>query len=116
MRLTGSKTEKEFRDLLIKSHKELFEGNLYEELLQVLKTNFPAMKTAYFIRHIPEQGEDLYTMLVNLDTIVKIEINRYENDEKPIVEILGINDFMIGISKIEQIKLAIAVDLAKKDM
>ena len=116
MRLTGSKTEYEFRDALIKSHTELFQGNSYKRLLKVLKINFPEMKTAYFIRHIPEQGEDLYTMLVNLDTIVKIEISRYSEDEKPIVEISSINDFKIGIKRVERIKLAVALDLAKKDI
>ncbi len=116
MRLVGSKTEKDFRDVLIKSHKSLFDEDSYQGLLQVLKTNFPEMKTAYFIRHIPEQGEDLYTMLVDLDTIATIEISRYSQDEKPIVEISSINDFKNGISKVEQIKLAVALDLAEKDM
>jgi len=116
VRLTGSKTEQEFRDTLIKSHTALFKGNSYETLLQVLKTNFPQMKTAYFIKHIPEQGEDLYTILVDLDTIAKIEISRYSEDEEPIVEINSINDFKIGISRVEQIKLAVALDLAKKDI
>lgn len=116
MRLTGSKTEQEFRDALIKSHTELFQGNSYKRLLQLLKTNFPEMKTAYFIRHIPEQGEDLYTMLIDFNIIVKIEISRYCEDEKPIVEISSINDFKKGISRVEQIKLAVAIDLAKKDI
>jgi hypothetical protein len=116
VRLIGSKTEQEFRDALIKSHTALFEEISYKGLLQVLKTNFPRMKTAYFIRHIPEQGEDLYTMLVDIDTIAKIEISRYSEDEKPVVEINNINDFKRGISKVEQIKLEVAVELAKSDI
>ncbi len=116
MRLTGSKTEQEFRDVLIKSHTALFEGKSYEGLMQELRTNFPEMKTAYFIKHIPEQGEDVYTMLVDLDTAAKIEISRYSENEKLIVEISNINDFKRGISKVEQIKLAVAIELAKSDM
>lgn len=116
MRLIGSKTEEDFRNALIKSHKLLFTGDLYKELLQVLKTNFPEMKTAYILKHIPEQGEDLYTILVNLDTIATIEISRYSQDEKPIVEISSINDFKRGMSKVQQIELAVALDLAKKDI
>lgn len=76
MRLVGSKTEEDFRDVLIKSHKSLFNGDSYRGLLQVLKTSFPEMKTAYFIRHTPEQGEDFYTMLVDIETIATIEISR----------------------------------------
>lgn len=116
MRLIGSKTEEDFRNDLIKSHNLLFTGDLYKELLQVLKTNFPEMKTAYILKHIPEQGEDLYTILVNLDTIATIEISRYSQDEKPIVEISSINDFKRGMSKVQQIELAVALDLAKKDI
>ncbi|RXE57556.1 hypothetical protein [Acetivibrio mesophilus] len=116
MRLVGSKTEEDFRDSLIKSHNLLFNKNSYRGLVQVLKTSFPEMKTAYIIRHIPEQGEDLYTILVDLDTIATIEISRYSQDEKPIIEISSINDFKHGMSKVEQIKLAVALDLAKKDI
>lgn len=116
MRLVGSKTEEDFREVLIKSHKSLFDGHSYQELLQALKTSCPEMKTSYFIRHIPEQGEDLYTMLVDLNTIATIRISQYSQDEKPIIEISNISNFKNRISKLEQIKLAVALDLAKKDI
>ncbi len=115
MRLTGSRTEIDFRDNLIKSHKELFTEK-YENLFMVLQEKFTEMKTAYFINHIPEQGEDLYTILVNNDIIAKIEISRFNQDEKPIIEVYEVKDFNKGCSKMQQIKLAVAIDLALKDM
>lgn len=116
MKLIGSKTEEDFRDALIKSRDLLFKGDSYKRLLQVLKTSFPEMKTAYIIKHNPDQGEDFYTILVDLDTIATIEISRYSQDEKPMVEISSINDFKRGMSKLKQIELAVALDLAKKDI
>lgn len=115
MKLVGSKTEEDFRDVLIKSHKSLFGGDSYQGLLQVLKTNFPEMKTAYFIRHTRNKVRTCIQCF-DFDTIATIEISRYSQDEKPIVEIININDFKNGISKVEQIKLAVALDLAKKDI
>ena len=115
MRLVGSRTERDFRDNLIKSHKALFDGE-YENLFMILQENFSEMKTAYFINHIPEQGEDIYTILVNNDIIATIEVSRVNHNERPIVEIHGVNDFNKGCSKIQQIKLAVAINLAMKDM
>jgi hypothetical protein len=116
MKLRGSKTEQDLRDVLIKSHAELFETNQLSRLMQVLKTNFHDMETAYFIDHIPEQGEDIYTLLVNIDVIAKIEISHCSDDEMPVVESSRVSDFRVGLSKIKQIKLEVAIDLAKKDM
>ena len=92
----------------------LFEGISYERLLQVLKETFPKMIQRILLGIY--RGEDLYTMLIDLDTIVKIEISRYSVDEKPIVQICRIKEFKLGISRLEQIKLAVALDLAKKDI
>lgn len=116
MKLKGSITEKSFADDLIQSHKSLFCDNFYKKLRETLQMNFHDVKTAYFIDYIPEQGEDLYTMLVNHNIIAKIEMSRDDREEKPIVEIIDIDNYKKGLSRIEQIKLAVAIDLAKKDM
>lgn len=116
MKLVGSKTEQDFREVLIESHKLLFEGNTYQELLEELKSNFPQMRTAYFVKHIPEQGEDIYTMLINLDIVATVVIDRFSQNKHIAVGMCSINDYVKGLSKIEQIKLAVALDLAKKDI
>jgi len=116
MRLIGGKTEQYFRDILIKSHTTLFKTSQYSKLMQILRECFHDMETAYFIDHIPEQGEDIYTLLVNLNTIAKIEISHYSDDEIPSVEISHVNDFRVGLSRTMQVKLEVAIDLAKKDI
>lgn len=116
LKLINSKTEQEIRENLIESHKLLFKENFFGRLLNVLQVHFPNMKTAYFIGHIPEQGEDIYTILVNADIIAKIEIDRYNVNKIPIIEMVDIIDFKKRKSMIQQITLAVAMDLAKKDM
>jgi hypothetical protein len=74
------------------------------------------MKTAYFIGHIPEQGEDFYTLLINNDLITKIELDRYNLDIELIIETISIKEYKYGLSKIGQIMLAVAIDLAQKDL
>lgn len=116
MRLVGSKLEQDFRKELIESHVALFQSIEEKNFLNLLKINFKEMKTAYVINWTPEQGEDLYTLLINLDIIVKIEISRINQNENPIIEVFRLQEFQKGLSKLFQIKLAVAMDLAKKDI
>lgn len=115
MRLIGSKQEQEVRNELINSHKTLFGGGSDERLLKVLKLYFD-MKTAYILNWIPEQGEDLYTLLINTDMIARIEISRINQKADPIIKTCELKEFQKGLSKILQIKLVVAIDLARKDM
>ena len=116
MRLIGSKQEQEFRNELIMSHKALFEDDSGNRLLRVLKMYFEGFKTAYIINWIPEQGEDLYTVLIDTDMIAKVEVSKIAQNDEAIVETFKLKEFERGLSKLSQIKLAVALDLAQKDM
>ena len=116
MRLTGSKTEQEIRDQLIISKQVLFNGQERRRLLELLKNKYPKMRTAYIVHWIPEQGEDIYDVLVDDNIIAKIELDRHNDKVEPIVESKSILQYVQGLSKLNQIKIAIALDLAKKDL
>ena len=116
MKLIGSKTEIEFREILMKGHVSLFNDQSYFPLLSILKEEVPNMKTAYFINSIPEQGETFYTMLIDLNTIVKLEISRSEQKLLSPVETQSVNNYKKGLSKMKQTQLAVALDLAKIDI
>jgi hypothetical protein len=45
MKLIGSKTEQDFRDELLQSHKSLFDEHSDERLLDILRATFPNMRT-----------------------------------------------------------------------
>lgn len=70
------------------------------------------MITAYSIHWIPEQGEDIYIILIDDNKVLEIELDRYNSQVEPIVEITTITKYIQGLSKQNQIKLAVAHDLA----
>jgi hypothetical protein len=116
VKLIGSKTEQEFRENLIKSNQLLFKSEEKRRLLEVIKSSYPEMNTAYIIHWIPEQGEDIYKILINDRVIAEIELERHNAEVEPIVESLTIPQYLKGLSKQNQIKLAVALDLAKQDL
>ena len=116
MKLKGTLTEQRIRENLTESHFALFETERYSTVRNVLMASFPDMKTAYFLEHIPEQGEDIYTLLIDTDTIVEIEINRFDKDQAPSIELISFKEFRFGLSRINSLCLEIAIDLAKKDI
>jgi hypothetical protein len=116
MKLIGSTQEQNFRKELIESHTALFQEGKNKRILDILKANFNEMKTAYIINWIPEQGEDLYTILIGFDIIAKVEISRYNHDEEPIIETIKREEYEKGLSKLSQVKLAVAMDLVEMDI
>lgn len=115
MKLRGSKTEKDFRDQLIESHRSLFGSGNDRRLFRILNELYPQMITAYVIHWIPEQRRDFYRILINDDTVAKIELD-HDNEREPIVESATIPQYLLGLSRINQVQLAVAIDLAMKDM
>ena len=70
------------------------------------------MKVAYIIDWIPEQGEDIYKLLINENIILEIELDRYNAEIEPIIESKSITQYLQGLSK--QNQLGVALDLANK--
>ncbi|QTH43043.1 hypothetical protein J4772_00685 [Cohnella sp. LGH] len=115
MKLIGSKQEQEFRKELEGSNIVSAQGGKAEAILNVLRTTFGEVKSAYILNWTPEQGEDIFTILVDLDKIAKVEISRVNHSEIPLIETYNLKDFQKRLSKIFQIKLAVAIDLAKTE-
>lgn len=115
MKLIGSSTEQEIRTRLLGSKEELFTNPKNRNLLQCLIGASPNMKTAFVLYWIPEQGEDIYQILVNDDLILEIEISHDGIIEEP-VKSYTISQYLVGKKRMDQIKLAVALDLAKRDL
>ncbi|WP_163103509.1 hypothetical protein [Peribacillus alkalitolerans] len=113
MKLIGSNTERDFRKQLNESYESLFNVKP-SPLLALLQSKFPVMKTAYILNWIPEQGEDIYTIFIDREIIVIVELDRFNLELEPLLETISMNDYVKGLSKINQIKLAVAIDLASK--
>lgn len=113
MKLIGSKQEQDFRKELEGSNIVLAQDSKAQKILNELRATFGDVKTAYILNWTPEQAEDIFTILINLDKIVKVEISRINESEVPIIESFHIKNYQKGLSKVFQIKLAVALDLAK---
>jgi hypothetical protein len=116
MKLIGSKTEQDIRKQLIKSNKSLFENEETNKILIAIREYFPKMNTVYIINWIPEQGEDFYKVLIDNNIIAEIELDKFNSTIKFLNNSVPISQYRIGLSKIQQIKLEVAIDLAKQDM
>lgn len=116
LKLIGSKTEAETRKQLVESHRSLFNSESKKNLRALLRVSFPWMKTAYVINWIPEQGEDIFEILIDCECIAVVEMDRINPSVGMQIEKISINTYLRGLKKIDQIRLAVAIDLAKKDI
>lgn len=74
---TRRPAEVRLREEMLASHERLLRGEISKDLLRMLQERFPeTFMTAFIIDVIPEQAEDLYTLLLDRDTIVRIELPR----------------------------------------
>ncbi|KKO51628.1 hypothetical protein [Paenibacillus sp. DMB20] len=115
MKLRGTLTEQAYREELKNSKYYLFNDSSMRRFLDIIRRTFPAMKTAHILFWTPEQGEDIISFLVDTDTVIKIELDRSDEAIEPIVDVYPIEFYLKGLSKINQIKIAVALDLAKND-
>ena len=67
MKLNGSKQEQDFRKELEGSNIVTAQDGKAEAILNVLRTTFGEVKSAYILNWTPDQSEDIFTILVDLD-------------------------------------------------
>lgn len=125
MRLKGTLTEDSYRAELRRTHEYIFHSDQGKILLQALINTFQEMKTAYILYWTPDQGADFYTLIINSQQIVFIEIEEectkrklLTTSEKRVVSLrsCSVNDYKKELSKTNRIKLEVALDLIHKDM
>lgn len=102
--------EGDFREELLRSNDALQVPD--SKLRQALEAEGHETKNAYVLHWTPEQLEDLYTVLIGGSYLVDVEIDKYDNAKAPILERNAIKPYLHGLSKINQVRLAVAQDLA----
>lgn len=115
MKLNDSMIEHGYREQLISSRQSLFNDSSKKQLYTCLKEFCPEMKTAYVLGWAPEQGEDIYRALINTDMVCAIELE-HGQDEPAVIETIQLKEYEKELSKTGRIKLAVALDLAAKDI
>ena len=112
MKLIGSMMEDGYREELVATHEFHFSADSRSWLKAVLEANGHPTKRSYIVGCIPEQGEDIFTVLISGDYLVQTEIPRGEKIGSPVVERFELQPYLRGISRREQIRLLVAKDLA----
>mgnify|MGYP003576315423 CR=1 FL=1 len=115
MKLIGSNSERQYRDELIVSRDGIFKKNSAPRLLETLRENYPGLTSAFVLHWIPEQGEDIYEVLINEHEVFLVEIPR-DGMTDCVAKTLPMNEFLERThSRQKKIKIAVAIDLIKSD-
>ncbi len=100
---------------LLNSMASLFSDEAKIPLLMALRESFPGLNTAFVLDWIPEQGEDIYDVLVDCGNVATVEISRIndENIASPLISVLSIEEYrkQQRISKLLSQKLSCAIEL-----
>ena len=110
MQLIGSKMEQDFREELVGSQAAL--QNPDSSLHQVLESHGYSTCRAYVLHWTPDQLEDIYIVLVDGSVLVSIEIDKLEQAGFPKVEEMDLKTYVRSLSRMNQVRLAVAQDLA----
>jgi hypothetical protein len=118
MKLTNSVTENEYRVDLINSKKYLFESEKGKRVLEHINRIYGNIITIYALAHTPEQGEDVFRLLVNGEKVIGFDLqNEAGGFEALNITIYSLKEYEKQLGgKMGRIKLAIALDLSSKDM
>ena len=108
MKLIGSKMEEDFRQELMKSH-ELFKSP--SRLRDALESQGHPTSNAYVLHWTPDQGEDIYEVLIDGAYLVSVELDRVNPDSTPEYERTELKDYKHGLSRMNQVRLLVAQDL-----
>ncbi|WP_353242843.1 hypothetical protein [Providencia sp.] len=110
MKLINSKIEKEIRDNLQKYSPLIMEDKV---IINFLIQHFQEVKSVYVLQVTPDQGEELYTLLVNGDKVIDFEISRI-NSSIYDIHIITVDEYSKEIKKkLPKLKLLIALELSK---
>lgn len=114
MKLVGSNIEKQYRAELQRGHHALFFGTGNQRLLASITQSFPDRQTAFVLDWIPEEDEDIFTVLVDISIVAVFELLRSANGLAEAKNVRTVDEYRRNLKKQKMIKLLVALDLASK--
>jgi hypothetical protein len=88
----------EIEQSLIRASKLQLEGHSNRRLLKMLLSEVGNLNQAFVIDWIPEQGEDIYTIVVPPDTVAIVEVPRDDSDSGvPMIQRMHFHQYRRGI-------------------
>ncbi len=110
-------TDKKMIDDLERSREQLLSKSSSHALIRVLRHNLQSItRNIYVFRWIPEQGEDLYDVLVDGVTVAHVEIPRGDPYQESLFETWPVEEYRRtrqSLTKPERRKLELALQLAR---
>jgi hypothetical protein len=114
MKLIGSITEEDYRRDLKAGQRFFLEERRGRELFARIKAKFPKLKTVSLLHWVPEQGEDVYEILIDDEAVLKVEVpHSFGHSDELDFDYIKLKNYVHGLSRSSQIKLAVALDLAR---
>lgn len=111
MELTGSLTEQRFRASLGKLQYFLIDHKRHNDIVAAVAGITGPKPEIFALESFPENGDDYFVLLVNSTQIIELGASR--TDDAPIIveSNTAIADFRRKLSMINQIMLAVALDM-----
>jgi hypothetical protein len=118
MTFTPKMSKQEMMDHLLRETIALFKSPEGQRIIAALNKIAADIRSAFILSHIPEQGEDIYRILLNGDKIVGFELQRNDNDSYPLEVInFSVDEYRkIVKGRRNNEKLANAIALAKSNI
>ena len=80
-------------------------------LRNALKSAHPNFTGGCVLHWTPDQGEDIFLVLVSESQIISVELDRQNSTLPPVVEYISVTEYKRGLKKSNQIKLATALSV-----
>lgn len=114
MKLIGSKIEGSLRAELVASRDALFHVPSNGRLLCAIREQVADLKTAYVLHVVPDQGEDLVTVLPDDRVVVRAEVDRRTRNAR-VIEVIPLQSYSKRLrGRTAQLRLAVALDLLRR--
>lgn len=109
-------SEKQMIQELEAGREHLLSAPAARRLLSLLRHDLQSItRNVYIVRHIPEQYEDLYDILVDGVTVVHVERPRDVSSTEIVFEKSGIKEYLKARrTKPDRRKLELAIELAQR--
>lgn len=108
--------EEHLKEEMLKSMESIFSGQTSPLLLEAINSFFPGLDFAFIINIIPEQAEDIFWLMIDLNTIAILEIPRHSKKISDVeIETINIHTYkQKAISKESRRRINSATKIIKE--
>lgn len=103
------------KEELMRTSSKIYAGDIHPLLPQTLEQHFPrSHKKAFLLHMMPDQGGEVFWILVNKDTVAVIELPWHFLNTDPDISTMHIDEYRSILSGASRRRLSIAQNLMRK--